>query len=150
MWWPPANYSNPVVIPLGCPIEWPEYSPEDVVSLEVIGDIPYFVTDQCQPCTPTPSDGDAVEKGELEEKAINLKVDSVEALKAETKSINDLLTHLPKNPYCDACMRAKMYKHQSRRHPRNKTADKCTKFGEMIIAGGLAVEGRNIAWGGEM
>ena len=104
---PPANYSSPVVIPLGCQIKWPEYDPNDVVSLEVIGDIPYFVADQCQPCTPTPALGDAVED-KPDEKATNLKDESAEALKAEAKSINHLLTHMPKNPYCDACMRAKM------------------------------------------
>ena len=47
-------------------------------------------------------------------------------------------------------MRAKMYKHHSRRHPRGKTADKCSKFGEMITADGFAAEGGNFAFGGEI
>ena len=32
------------------------------------------------------------------------------ALKAEAKSKRHMLTHIPKNPYCDVCTKAKMYK----------------------------------------
>ena len=32
------------------------------------------------------------------------------ALKAEAKSKRHMLTHVPKNPYCDVCTKAKMYK----------------------------------------
>ena len=32
------------------------------------------------------------------------------ALKAEAKSKRHMLTHIPKNPYCDVCSKAKMYK----------------------------------------
>ena len=35
---------------------------------------------------------------------------SVEALKKEAKSAKHLLTHIPKNPYCEICKQAKMYK----------------------------------------
>ena len=35
---------------------------------------------------------------------------SVEALKKEAKSAKHLLTHIPKNPYCEVCKQAKMYK----------------------------------------
>ena len=34
----------------------------------------------------------------------------VEALKKEAKSAKHLLTHIPKNPYCEICKQAKMYK----------------------------------------
>ena len=61
MWWPPANFSDTVMIPLGCLLKWPEYDQKDFVQLEIIGDIPYFVTDEFQPCTPTSVEGGAVE-----------------------------------------------------------------------------------------
>jgi hypothetical protein len=36
------------------------------------------------------------------------------ALKEEAKSTQHLLTHIPKNPLCDVCQRAKMFKPPSR------------------------------------
>ena len=39
-------------------------------------------------------------------------------LKAEAKSIRHLMTHAPKNPYCDACQRAKMENVKSFRQAR--------------------------------
>ena len=35
---------------------------------------------------------------------------SVEALREEAKSAKHLLPHIPKNPYCEVCKQAKMYK----------------------------------------
>ena len=36
-------------------------------------------------------------------------------LKREARSVEHQLTHTPKNPYCDVCARAKMYRQQARR-----------------------------------
>ena len=67
MWRPLASYSDPAMIPLGCLLKWPGHDQKDVVQLEITGDIPYFVADQCQPCTPTSVEGGAVEGREPEE-----------------------------------------------------------------------------------
>ena len=45
---------------------------------------------------------------------------SVEALKKEAKSAKHLLTHIPKNPYCEVCEQAKMYKTQAQEPPSLK------------------------------
>ena len=37
-----------------------------------------------------------------------------QALKEEARSLSHLMTHTPKNPYCDVCNKAKMYKPTSR------------------------------------
>ncbi|CAE7222918.1 GABBR2 [Symbiodinium sp. CCMP2592] len=52
-------------------------------------------------------------------------------LREEAKSIRHLMTHLPKNPYCDACQRAKMENVKSFRQdsPRDKGFE---KFGEHV------------------
>ena len=42
-------------------------------------------------------------------------------LKAEAKSITHLLTHMPMNPYCEACQRAKMQRRRAPRWRRRRT-----------------------------
>ena len=46
---------------------------------------------------PDPKDSDKRSRGEAE-------------LRKEAKSVHHLLTHMPKNPFCPTCQRAKMYK----------------------------------------
>ena len=41
-------------------------------------------------------------------------------LRAEAKSLNHLLTHLPKNPYCEACQTAKLQLRSARRSSKLK------------------------------
>ncbi|CAE7238970.1 unnamed protein product [Symbiodinium sp. KB8] len=56
-----------------------------------------------------PPEGEApAPDGEFAEKA-KKRSKGVEALKAEARSMHHLMTHQPKNPYCDVCQRAKMY-----------------------------------------
>ena len=55
------------------------------------------------------------------------------ALKEEAKSIRHMLTHVPKNPYCDICTRAKMFKPPSRA-VGGSTEVKAEKFGDHITA----------------
>ena len=60
----------------------------------------------------SPEPGDAVAGGEevvvAEEPALDMAVESPYSLKQIAVSIEHLMTHEPKNPYCQACQRAKM------------------------------------------
>ena len=49
----------------------------------------------------------------------------------EAKSIHHLMTHLPKNPYCQACNRAKMYAERATKSSA-PMADKPKKFGDQV------------------
>ena len=55
-------------------------------------------------------------------------------LKAEAKSPHHLLTHMPMNPYCEACQRAKMQRAPARRQdpPADWVAPK--KFADLVNA----------------
>ena len=55
------------------------------------------------------------------------------ALKEEAKPIQQLVTHIPKNPYCDICQKAKMFKPPSRA-VGGSTQVKAEKFGDHITA----------------
>ena len=55
----------------------------------------------------------------------------VEALKAEAKSIHHLMTHVPKNPYCEVCKRAKMHKPPSYQVGGTRTIE-AKSFGDHI------------------
>ena len=54
-------------------------------------------------------------------------------LREEAKSIRHMLTHIPKNPFCDICTRAKMFKPPSRA-VGGSTKVKAEKFGDHITA----------------
>ena len=51
----------------------------------------------------------------VESDEIQMDSDNIAALKSEALSIEHLLTHLPKNPYCEARMEAKLEKSPSKR-----------------------------------
>ena len=57
----------------------------------------------------------------------------IEALKKEAKSIHHLMTHIPKNPYCEVCKRAKMYKPPSYKVGGTRTIE-AKSFGDHITA----------------
>ena len=61
-------------------------------------------------------------------------------LRAEAKSLKHLMTHLPKNPYCDACQRAKMVNVKSFRGDGIEGYD-FTKFGEHITLDTMVLHG---------
>ena len=61
-------------------------------------------------------------------------------LRAEAKSLKRLMTHLPKNPYCDACQRAKMVNVKSFRGDGIEGYD-FTKFGEHITLDTMVLHG---------
>jgi hypothetical protein len=55
-------------------------------------------------------------------------------LKAKATSVADLMTHMPKNPHCEACMRAKMVKKHARRRHAPTGPDSPTIFGDSVTA----------------
>ena len=55
------------------------------------------------------------------------------ALKEEAKSIQHMLTHIPKNPYCDICQHAKMFNPPWRTVGASTKVD-AEKFGDRITA----------------
>ena len=57
----------------------------------------------------------------------------IEALKKEAKSIHRLMTHIPRNPYCEVCKRAKMYKPPSYKAGGTRTIE-AKSFGDHISA----------------
>ena len=56
-----------------------------------------------------------------------------ERLKKEALSLRHRLLHFPKNPHCKVCLRAKLYKSQSRRKDP-KLKKKYTHYGELLLA----------------
>ena len=71
-------------------------------------------------------DGDAKDKDEKRKKG-------VEVLKAEAKSLHHMMSHQPKNPFCDVCQRAKMYKPPSYASGGIRTIE-AKDFGDHITA----------------
>ena len=73
-----------------------------------------------------------------------------EALRREACSLQHLMTHVPKNPFCDICNRARMTKRTARSHGESKHV-KATKFGDHITADHLINYGeRNEGGSGEL
>ena len=62
----------------------------------------------------------------------------VEALKEEAKSRHHLMTHQPKNPYCDICQRAKMYKPPSYATGGFNTVE-AKEFGDHVTADHIVI-----------
>ena len=73
-----------------------------------------------------------------------------EALRREACSLQHLMTHVPKNPFCDSCNRARMTKRTARSHGESKHV-KATKFGDHITSDHLINYGeRNEGGSGEL
>ena len=76
-----------------------------------------------------------------------------ESLMREAISLTHLCTHLPKNPYCTACMRSKVNQRQRRPGPKKHYIE-ATKFGDsvtgdhLISSGkdGYGVDGEAVGW----
>ena len=73
-----------------------------------------------------PGDGESDDEGEGPKK-------TEENLRAEAMSPSHLLTHRPKNPYCETCKRAKMLKPQARRKGGSRFVE-AEAFGDHIVA----------------
>ena len=56
------------------------------------------------------------------------------SLKAKAVSIDHLLTHFPKNPYCSACQRAKVQNKPAMRQGPPDEEDRPKDFGDQVTA----------------
>ena len=95
--------------------------------LEVIDHVPYLPISTSLPCAPSPVIADdGVDRGvddadlgahELEDDddVYELRETKKRDLYTEAKSMKHLLTHLPKNPHCSVCQRAKLENMKSRK-----------------------------------
>ena len=96
--------------------------------MEIIGDEPVEMPQPALELEGSPEDAEASRKAEPPTEARSKGSSSSvhdegdefkrsmgeKALRKEAKSIHHMLTHIPKNPYCEACQRAKMFKPPSR------------------------------------
>ena len=57
------------------------------------------------------------------------------SLREQAKSLKHLMTHMPKNPFCPECQRAKMQRKQARRKKGAALGERPDTFGEQITAG---------------
>ena len=65
------------------------------------------------------------------------------ALRAQAVSLQHLLTHLPKNPFCEACLRSKLNKVPARKIAK-VAEEQPTSFGEKVTCDHLiSKDGRN-------
>jgi hypothetical protein len=124
-----------------------QQSPEPDGEIEIIGDDPIGVPEPQPFLTEAVEDPDADRKVEppVEPKSkgssssIHDEQDDFKrslgekALKEEAKSIQHMLTHIPKNPFCDVCQKAKMFKPPSRA-VGGSTKVEAEKFGDQITA----------------
>jgi hypothetical protein len=124
-----------------------QHSPEPDGEIEIIGDDPIGVPEPQPFLTEAVEDPDADRKVEppVEPKSkgssssIHDEQDDFKrslgekALKEEAKSIQHMLTHIPKNPFCDVCQKAKMFKPPSRA-VGGSTKVEAEKFGDQITA----------------
>ena len=98
------------------------------ITLEVINNVPYLPVVKSTPCAAGPVAGGVIsENAEVIPVANNeisgddefeLLESNKRDLKTEAKSVNHMLTHLPKNPFCDVCRRAKLENAKSFRKRR--------------------------------
>ena len=56
------------------------------------------------------------------------------SLREQAKSLKHLMTHMPKNPFCPECQRAKMQRKQARRKKGAALGERPDTFGEQITA----------------
>lgn len=107
--------------------------PEEIAAIEVEP-----AADEPEPPLPPPevpaggsdADSEAVDEEPLPR---------AQRLQAEARSIRHRMSHIPKNPYCDVCKRAGMYRRKVTRHRHDPLADRgaleeVTKFGQRIAA----------------
>ena len=73
-----------------------------------------------------------------------------ERLKREAVSIDHMMTHVPKNPYCQACSRAKTVARPHRAHaPSDGFGPPPEEFGDEVTADYLSVGPEELSWHGE-
>jgi hypothetical protein len=130
------GYKNPyIVTPKGKKIK-----------LEVVDYVPYLPISKSIPCAPSvvvaagPEDDGDDGAGVQVENNYELINTEKRDLKAEALSVTHMLTHLPKNPHCLVCSRAKMENVKSRRKGGVEAYD-CKVFGEHVTADAIVLHG---------
>ena len=88
---------------------------------------------EVEPETDAPDDGDEVEEDDDDDKDWGTDSDGRNDLRLEALSVHHQLTHVPKNKYCPACVRAKMLRKPARRSKR-PIGDTVKKFGDLVNA----------------
>jgi hypothetical protein len=114
------------------------------VVLEVIDNVPYLPLSKSTPCAAAP----AAAGENTSDQPLEAEIDEVyevldtgkRDLKAEAKSIEHMLTHLPKNPHCSVCMRAKMENVKTRRQG-GVDAHGFEEFGQHVTADTIVLRG---------
>ena len=77
-----------------------------------------------------------------------MKQSEEERLRVEAISPEHLACHLPKNPFCGACNRAKLFKHHSRKRIQGSVQDDVEQFGDRVTADAIVAKGRNVSFEG--
>ena len=85
-----------------------------------------------------PPEGEAVAPDGESAVKVSKHSKGVEALREEAKSRHHLMTHQPKNPYCDVCQRAKMYKPPSYATGGFNTVE-AKEFGDHVTADHIVI-----------
>ena len=93
--------------------------------------------------TDSPSEPTEHDYSKLEEENMqNLrKRGDKEFLTEDAKSLTLLCTHLPKNPYCNSCMRSKVNQKPKRRRRGKKHTVEARKFGDLVTGDHLISNG---------
>jgi len=118
------------------------------INLEVIDYIPYLPVTKSVACAAGVSNGDDNSGQPIPaEEAVAEAEDTYEIidcgkrdLKAEAKTTKHLLTHLPKNPFCSTCIRAKMENAKSKQKG-GVAAHGFTEFGQHVTADTIVLHG---------
>ena len=122
------------------------------IVLEVIDHVPYLPISKSSPCAPSvpiaaesaiPSIDDAelgVPENEDDEDVYELREVRKRDLHTEAKSMRHLLTHLPKNPHCSVCQRAKLENMKSRKKG-GTAAFGFKNFGDHVSADTIVLHG---------
>ena len=111
------------------------------ITLEVIDHVPYLPLSRSVPCAAGPvaseeaitPEQDAAELGVQENLTYELAKVGKRDLKAEALSVERMLTHLPKNPYCSVCRRAKLENVKTKKHG-GVEAHAYVAFGQHVTA----------------
>ena len=89
---------------------------------------------------PEPIETDFSEVDTEEEQDLRRRGDKA-FLTEDAKSLAHLCTHLPKNPYCTSCMRARVSQGQKRRRSHKKHTIDAQKFGDSVTGDHLISNG---------
>ena len=145
MYWPPGPV-EPFMIRPQAQVTPPKVSEPSRIYSKVISDVPYFV-EQSASCTIAEKEQPFTDDADVEEAEIKSSEEA--RLRAEAISLEHLTCHLPKNPYCQSCSRAKLFRHHhSRRRARGSFRDDSEKFEDKVIADSLVANGRNLSFEG--